>query len=83
MKYLHNENRRELDIKSEICLPRSDHNSIVALILFLHSVELKVVGNVVVERTWWLEVAHKLEEDRVLLGIVQILDYANQLDTYA
>ena len=64
-------------------LPSADNYSIVALVLLFNSVELKIVWDVVIKRTGRFKVTNELQENRVLLAIVKVLDYSNEFNTYA
>lgn len=64
-------------------IPKLHHDSIIALELLLHSVELEIVLNVVRQRAWWLEVAHDLKKSAILVLVVLIFNDADQLYAYA
>lgn len=62
-------------------IPKSNHNTVIGLKLLFDSIELEVVGDVFRECTWWLQIPHNLQENRILVLIVQILDDADELDS--
>lgn len=44
-------------------VPKSNHNTVVRLKLFLHSVKLEIVGDVFCECSRWLQISNNLQED--------------------
>ena len=49
--------------------------------MFFHTIELEIVGHIVCQSTWRLEVSHYLKEGRVLVLVELVLNYADELDT--
>ena len=41
---------------------KSNHNSIIAFELFFYTIELKIIGNIICESTWWLKISYNLQE---------------------
>ena len=58
-----------IDVVSQI-----NHYAIVGLKLLLDPVELKIVGDIVCQRAWWLKISDNLQKSRVLILVVEIFD---------
>ena len=57
-----------------------DDDSVIALKLLFDAVELEIVRHIVSEGTGRLQVSHNLQEGKVLVLVVEVLDDADELD---
>ena len=62
----------DVDIVSQ-----SDDNSIIAFELFFYTIELKIIGNIVCQSTWWLKISHDLQKCGILVFIIKIFNNTN------
>ena len=58
-------------------IPQIDNYAIICFKLFFNPVELKIVGHVVGQSTWRLQIPHDLEKSRILILIIEVLDHTN------
>lgn len=61
---------------------QSNHNSIIAFELLFYTIELKIIGDIVCQSTWWLKISNDLQERRVLVFIIQIFNDTNEFNSY-
>ena len=61
---------------------KSNHNSIIAFELLFYTIELKIIGDIVCQSTWWLKISNDLQERRVLVFIIQIFNDTNKFNSY-
>ena len=57
---------------------QSHHDSIVRFELLFHAIKGKIIGHIIGEGSWRLQVTHQLQKCRVLLVVVQVLYHAYQ-----
>ena len=57
----------------------SHHDSIVRFELLFHAIKGKIIGHIIGEGAWRLQVTHQLQKCRILLVVVQVLYHAHQL----
>ena len=66
-----------VDIVSE-----AHHDSIVRFELLFHAIKGKIIGHIIGEGSWRLQVPDQLQKCRVLLIVVQVLYHAYQFNPY-